>query len=93
MKRSTARKAGKQNIAERKAVVFKQRLMIGAVIALIALYLIVALYYAFHFEPRSVVNGIDVSGLSLKAAKEKLKAVADTYTLRIEGPGDAVQEL
>lgn len=93
MKSSTARKAGKQNIAERKAVVFKQRLMIGAVIALIALYLIVALYYAFHFEPRSVVNGIDVSGLSLKAAKEKLKAVADTYTLRIEGPGDAVQEL
>ena len=66
----------------------RQRFLIGAVIALIVLYLIIAVYYAFHFEPKTYVNGVEVSGLSLKVAKEKLKEVADTWEIRIIGPAE-----
>ena len=90
MKSSTAPKNGKQNIEERKALVFRQRLCIGAVIGVVALYLIVSLYFMFHFEPKSYINGINVSGMSLAGAKEKLRDVAPGYVLSVRGPEDDV---
>ena len=90
MKSSTAPKNGKQNIEERKALVFRQRLCIGAVIGVVALYLIVSLYFVFHFEPKSYINGINVSGMSVAGAKEKLRDVAPGYVLSVRGPEDDV---
>ncbi len=86
MRSSTARNQGKQNIEDRIAVVRRQRILIGIAAALVVLYLVIAVHYAFHFEPKSFVNGIDVSGMSLKEAKQKLLEVADGYTLTVLGP-------
>ena len=89
MRNSNVRAPYKQNMAERKATVRRQRIILGAVGALIALYLITALYFVWHFEPRSYVDGVDVSGLSFEKAKEKLLEVGQNYQLNITGPGNS----
>ena len=63
------RKAKKVTPEERFASVLKQRIAIGAVLAVLLLYTAVSLYYVGHFEKNSKINGIDVSGLNLKKAK------------------------
>ena len=87
MKNSSVRATTKQNIEERIATVRRQRILLGILIGILLLYLIVAIYFAFHFQPNTVINGVDVSGLTLKAAGEKLKSVADDYSLLIREPG------
>ncbi|MDO5702091.1 MAG: L,D-transpeptidase [Lachnospiraceae bacterium] len=67
----------------------RQRIIIGSAAGIAALYLIVTLYYAFHFEPHTRVNGIDVSGMTQKAAEEKLTEYADTYSLTVVGPDNS----
>lgn len=86
MKSSTADKRGKQDIATRRARVFRQRLLLGLLAALVLLYAGIAVYFSFHFEPRSFVNGIDVSGLTREAASERLKEASGSYVLHVTGP-------
>lgn len=93
MKSSTASRLGKQNIEQRRATVRRQRMLISAAAALIVLYLVIAFSYLFRFEPKSYVNGIDVSRLSLRAAKEKLAGAADNWQLQISGPGGQSETL
>lgn len=62
-------------------------MVLCAVAALLLLYLFVAIFFVWHFEPKSSVNGVDLSGLTLAAAREKLKEVADGYQLKVKGPG------
>ena len=81
------RKAKKVTPEERFATVLKQRIAIGAVLAVLLLYTAVSLYYVGHFEKNSKINGIDVSGLNLKKAKALLKEKgAEGYSLVINGP-------
>ena len=93
MRNSKVRASTRQNMAERKATVRRQWIMIGAAAALVALYFIIAIYYVFHFEPNSYINGIDVSGLSLAAAKEKLLEVGEDYKLEITSPDGSTATL
>ncbi|RAP44056.1 MAG: hypothetical protein BZ136_09155, partial [Methanosphaera sp. rholeuAM74] len=86
MKSSTASKKGKQSIAERKASVRRQRLLVGFVAVAALLYIAVGVWFLFHFEPKSSINGIDVSGMTLAEAETVLKSAASSYVLTVSGP-------
>lgn len=50
---------------ERKALVRKQRIILGSLGLLLLFYIGGAVRGVFRFEPHSFVNGIEVSGMSL----------------------------
>ena len=90
-KKSRRRAAKKVSAEERFATVLRQRIVIGVIAAIFLFYLAVSLYYIGHFQKNSVINGIDVSGLSLGRAKALLKEKgADGYVLTVNGPEGAV---
>ena len=73
---------------ERNSLVFRQRAVIAVIAALLLVYLITSLWYLGHFQSKSWVNGIEVSGLSLKQARALLtEKGAEGYQIEISGPG------
>lgn len=79
------REENRRRNAARKDTVRRQRIILGAAAVLAVLYLARSFYYTGHFESRSFVNGVDVSGLSLKEAAEKLYTAGDHYSLTVKG--------
>jgi hypothetical protein len=51
----------------------------------VLLYLLFTMYYAFHFLPKTSVNGVNVSGMNAKKAEQALEAAAGDYTLTVTG--------
>lgn len=82
--RETRTRARARN-AVRRDTVRRQRFLLGAAFALALVYLLVAVYYCFHFMPKSTVNGVDVGGMDLETAREELLAAGDHYALTIKG--------
>ena len=78
---------------ERKALVRKQRIILGSLGLLLLFYIGGAVRGVFRFEPHSFVNGIEVSGMSLGQAEEAVSHVADTYALTIKGPAGESETL
>ena len=71
--------------AFRKDTVRRQRVFLGAAFAVALLYLTVSVYYCFHFMPKTKVNGVDVGGMMLEAAREKLLTAGEHYALTVTG--------
>ncbi len=79
---------------ERNSLVFRQRAVIAVIAALLLFYLVRSLWYVGHFQNKSWVNGIEVSGLSLKDARALLtEHGAEDYRLEITGPGGASETI
>ncbi|MDO4619388.1 MAG: peptidoglycan binding domain-containing protein [Lachnospiraceae bacterium] len=73
---------------ERLRLVRRQRMALGAVAALLLLYLLVSIRYFIHLEAKTEINGVQVGGMTWKKASEALKPTADSYSLTINGPLD-----
>ena len=72
----------------RKKINWKRVLLATAgVLALAAVggYLGVALYYTSHFLPNTIIDGVDYSGETVKAADERRIVSDNTYTLTLNG--------
>lgn len=85
--RNGKKNARKVTQEERNATVFKQRAVLLAVAAVILLYVFRSFHYIGHFQKNTWINGIDVSGLSLKAARTLLtEKGTEGYSIEITGP-------
>jgi hypothetical protein len=80
----------RENIQE-KLIKNRKRILIGAAVtfsSLLIIYLGMSLYFINHFYIGTTINGISVSGKSVKKAEEKLKAQLRSYVLNLEERGD-----
>lgn len=78
---------------KRQKRVYKQRLVILAILAVCVLFLGSCVYHVFHFDRNTTVNGVDVSGLSVNAAAEKMASASKNYSLLITGDGGVQDEI
>ena len=67
-------------MGQKKNIVIISSAIIGGVLLL---YLGLALYFTSHFFFRTTINGVDISGRSVVAAKEKFQKHVDSYELLI----------
>ena len=59
----------------------------SAAVALAITYGAGAFYFSTHFVPRTFVNGVDASGLSVRELASKLDDAASTYSNHVTGDG------
>lgn len=78
---------------KRQKRVYQQRLIILAILAVCVLFLGSCVYHVFHFDRNTTVNGVDVSGLSVNAAAEKMASESKNYSLLITGDGGVQDEI
>ena len=77
---------------ERNAVVLRQRLVIACIFLILFCWFLRGVHYLRHFQKNTTINGVDVSSLTLKAAKEKLmREIPEDYTLTVDGPGGTTE--
>ena len=72
----------------RKKINWKRvALATAGILALAAVggYLGVAIYYTSHFLPNTIIDGVDYSGETVKAADERRTVSDNTYTLTLNG--------
>ena len=92
--RNGRRKIKKVTQEERNSTVFRQRVVLGIIAGILLLYLAVSLHYVWHFQKNTRINNIDVSGMTLKAAKAALiEKGADGYALTVKGPAGASETI
>ncbi len=73
---------------------FRLYLMFGAVIgALLLVYFLVGLHYRNVFFPSTIVNGINVSGLTPPQVQDLLNAEAAAYILTIKEDGEKSEQI
>jgi lipoprotein-anchoring transpeptidase ErfK/SrfK len=65
----------------------------GVVVGIVAIYLCVGLYYSKHIFNNVLINGINVSGMTLEAVREDLSSLADNYTLVIKERNDKEESI
>lgn len=61
----------------------KKSLIAITVGSLIALYLVISLYFTSHFYPRTTINSVNAGGHSISGVIGKLVGVSDNYTLTV----------
>lgn len=66
---------------------YRRKMAVGILAGTAVLYLIFSFYYAFHFLGKTYINGIDVSGRSMKSAAGLFDQSAADYCLTVTGPG------
>lgn len=54
-----------------------------AILVIASIYVGISLFFEFHFFPRTFMNGIDVSGKSVKTVEKDIKVQAQDYQLSI----------
>lgn len=67
-------------------------IIIGICIVII-IYLGISLYFIKHFNLGTVINGVNVSGKTIKGASEKLKNEVEVYNLEIIGRDDKREDI
>lgn len=60
---------------------------------LVIIYLSISLYFTNHFYYNSVINGINVSGQTIKEADNKISSELEAYTLQLHGRGNLNDEI
>ena len=63
----------------------KKPLAIGVAIAV---YLVIAIWFSFHYYPMTTIGQVQVGGMDVPAASKALGEAVDGYKLQVEGEGD-----
>ncbi|MFY9178028.1 MAG: L,D-transpeptidase family protein [Caldicoprobacterales bacterium] len=75
----------------------KNKLLLSAVIGLFILlimaYLFVSFYYNTHFYMDTIINGVDVSNMTLEEAEAVIQEEFRTYSLRFEGRNNLTAQI
>lgn len=58
----------------------------GIFVVLVAVYLLVALYFRTHFMFRTEIDGQDVSGMTAKEAEDMIAGIIDGYEISVTAP-------
>lgn len=85
--------SAENELERRQKRVYKQRLIIFLIAAAFGVFLITCAYHAFHFQNRTYVNGVNVSGLSVKEAAKKMEAESKNYSITITADGGVRDEI
>lgn len=87
-------KSSPENQTERRQKrVYTQRLIILAIMAVFVIFLGSCFYHVFHFQNKTTVNGVNVSGLSVKGAARKMEQQSKNYSLKITADGNVEEDL
>lgn len=78
---------------KRQQHVYKQRIVIFLIALLFVIFLGSCFYHVFHFQNKTTVNGVDISGLSVKAAAKKMEQQSKYYSLLIKADGGVQEQL
>ncbi|EKQ51618.1 MULTISPECIES: peptidoglycan binding domain-containing protein [unclassified Clostridium] len=79
-----------------KRVNKRSKIIPGIVIslsALAAMYLGTTVYFANHFHPGTVVNGVNISGKTVEEAESALSSEINSYSLELDERGDTKEEI
>ncbi len=85
------KKLQSKSMEERRKYVFRQRMILAGVGALLGLYLIGVFWHIFHLQKNTVVNGVKVGGMNASAAIEAMQQAAGDYSIEIEGPDGSTE--
>ncbi len=73
----------RESAEERLRRVYRQRLILGGCVLLLFLYLCGVLWYTFHFQSKTYINGIDVGGKSAGGAVTVFQESSDQFILKV----------
>ena len=69
------------------------KVMLISLLSLVVVYLGISAYFLNHFYYNTSVNGIDVSGCSIKATEKKVEAAMDEYEIKLTGRNGVVENI
>ncbi|MDO4400366.1 MAG: L,D-transpeptidase family protein [Coriobacteriia bacterium] len=84
-KLSAAGKGAAAKLRDENGELRKKPIAIGA--AVIA-YLIIAIWFSFHYYPLTTIGQVNVGGMDVPAASKALGEAVDGYKLEVEGEGE-----
>ena len=82
-------KVGKKLLSVPKGV----KIALGAVAALLVCFLVVSIYFSTHFMAGTTINGVDVSGMSAKKAKQTISDACSSYVLTLIEKNAVTEEI
>src|SRR5690606_38168459 len=68
-------------------------IVIGLFILFVLSYIFISFYYNTHFYMNTIINGVDVSNMTVEEAEEVIQKEFRNYSLRLVGRNDLTSQI
>lgn len=65
----------------------------GLIMPAIMVYILISLYFSNHYYPKTIINGVDASNMTLAKAEEAINATVASYVLSLKERNDITDNI
>ncbi len=65
----------------------------GLILPAIMIYILISLYFSNHYYPKTIINGVDASNMTIEKAEEAINATVASYVLSLKERNDITDHI